>query len=149
LPFRATFREVYSNNCIIKLFESSFITTLFQDLLAKDIKLYIKNPSIVNQFAEHFEKKISTLMRQKPGALLQQAYAVYDPYFSSFVMSDVVKDSFTNSVVPHLKESMYSPDYWMYTITVEHMQSMVEQLHEKYGDASISGILATIRETIM
>ncbi len=138
MPFRATFREVYSNNCILKLFESSFIATLLQDLLPKDIKLFIKNPTIVTQFADHFQTKISTIVRQKPLQLLQQAYHHYDPYFSTFSFSDMVMKYYDKNAVPHIKENMYSPDYWMYTITLEHIQAILPQLQEKYGDASIS-----------
>lgn len=149
LPFRATFREVYSNICIIKLFESSFIAALLQDILAKDIKLYIKNPTIVAMFAEHFQKQISGLIRQKPAVLLKEVYNVYDPYFSSCVFSDIVVNHFSKHTMAHVRENLYSPDFWIYRVTIEHLQSIIPHLHEKYGDASISWILSTLRETIL
>jgi hypothetical protein len=65
LPFRATFREVYSNACILRLFESSFVTILLQDILPKDIKIYIKNSTIIQQFATYFKKDIASLIRKK------------------------------------------------------------------------------------
>jgi hypothetical protein len=149
LPFRATFREVYSNACIIKLFESSFIAALLQDILPKDIKLYIKNPTIVGLFATYFQKNISVLVRQKSSWLLKSIYSIYDPYFSSCVFSDVVINHFAKHPVTHIKESLYSPDFWIYKVTIEHLQSAIPHLQEKYGDTTISGILSTLRETIL
>ncbi|MBP6086450.1 hypothetical protein KA478_04715, partial [Patescibacteria group bacterium] len=101
LPFRATFREVYSNACIVKLFESSFIADILQDLLPKDIKIYIKNPSVVAQFAHHFQHRISALIRQKPQALLQSLYGVYDSYFPTFSFTDVIKSHFAKHDIAH------------------------------------------------
>ncbi len=125
LPFRATFREVYSNACIVKLFESSFIADILQDLLPKDIKIYIKNPSVVAQFAHHFQHRISALIRQKPQALLQSLYGVYDSYFPTFSFTDVIKSHFAKHDIAHIKENMYTLDFWVYTATIDEMQLMV------------------------
>jgi hypothetical protein len=149
LPFRATFREVYSNVCIIKLFESSFIAWVLQDLLTKDIKLYSKNTSLINLFWELFGEHISALARLDNDAIIKKAYEVYDPYFSWFTFSALIKQYFGDENISSFKENLYTPDYWVYKMTIEHMQSIIDLLQEKYGNASILWILHTLRETLM
>ena len=149
LPFRATFREVYSNNCIIKLFESSFVATLLEDLLPKDIKIYIKNPTVVNHFASLFQKRIAGMIRKKNTDLLSIVYEIYDSYFIDTPFTKIVKDHFSHSDITPLKENLYTPDFWIYMVTIEEIKPYIDMLHEKYGDISISGILATLRETIL
>ncbi len=149
LPFRATFREVYSNICIIKLFESSFIAGILQDLLAKDIKLYSKNTNLIALFWERFGEKISALVRLDNKEIIQKAYEIYDPYFDWFVFSALIQNHFWVEEITSFKENLYTPDYWIYKITIEHLHTIIHILQEKYGNASILWILHTLRETLM
>lgn len=65
LPFRATFREVYSNMFIIKLFDTHAIATLMQDINPRDTKIYVKNKQIIELYKELFSKSISTMLHKK------------------------------------------------------------------------------------
>lgn len=149
LPFRATFREVYSNVCILKLFESNFVATILQDILPKDIKIYSKNPQIIESFAAHFQKNVSHVIQKKDKDLLTDIYGVYDMYFASLRLVPVLHEHMTPDTITALKESLYTIDYWMCRMTLIDMQHIYIKLQEKYGDASICGILATMRETLM
>jgi hypothetical protein len=118
-------------------------------MLPKDVKLFVKTPTIVETFSHHFQKLVANIVRQKPKELITSVYDMINPYFTGFSYTNTLLEHFDKSDVPHLKENLYTADYWMFRITVEHMQSIVPMLQEKYGDASIAGILATIRDTIM
>lgn len=65
LPFRATFREVYSNMFIIKLFDTHAFATLLQDINPRDTKIYVKNKRIVELFRDYFSEGITSLLRAK------------------------------------------------------------------------------------
>ncbi len=149
LPFRATFREVYSNVCILKLFESNFVATILQDTLAKDIKIYSKNTQILELFAHHFQSHISRLIKKKSKDIITDVYGVYTLYFSSLEIIPAILEHTNKGTITAIKESVYTIDYWIYYMTLVHMQDIGIMLQEKYGDASIAGILATIRETLL
>lgn len=54
LPFRSTFKEVYSNVYILKLFDESFLIGLLQDINPRDIKIYLHNKDVIALFRENF-----------------------------------------------------------------------------------------------
>jgi hypothetical protein len=53
------------------------------------------------------------------------------------------------TTISHIKENLYSPDFWLYQKTLEALIPYISLLQERYGDASISGILSSLRETIL
>ena len=65
LPFRATFREVYSNQFIIKLFDTHAIATLMQDINPRDTKIFVKNKQIIELFKEYFSENVSAMLHTK------------------------------------------------------------------------------------
>lgn len=65
LPFRATFREVYSNMFIIKLFDTHALATLLQDINPRDTKIYVKNKKIIELFKNYFSQNISVMLHKK------------------------------------------------------------------------------------
>lgn len=149
LPFRATSKEVYSNNCIMKLFESSFVAILLQDMLAKDIKIYTKNPHLISLFREHFGTHVSRLVKKTNKSIVQQMYSVYDKLFPGTFFSDTVRASHTKRDMTALKESLYTLDYWLYTLTLEHIIDQTHTfLYTTYSYAHIAGIAAMMRETL-
>jgi len=98
LPFRATFREVYSNPCIIKLFESYAISTVLQDILPKDVKLFVKNQHIIEAFGASVGKSISALVNKN---YADMSAAVYGPLDRLLHMP-----LFVDAVLRHLPETI-------------------------------------------
>ena len=47
LPYKNTNKNIYSNMHIVRMFEESFIATLFQWIDNKDIRLYANNKKIL------------------------------------------------------------------------------------------------------
>lgn len=148
LPFRAAFREVYSNPCILKLFESYAVSTLFQDILPKDIKLSVKNQQIIETFGGLVGARISAIVQKDHHDMLASVYAVMDVYLQAPLLVEAAQKFLPATVVPTLRESLYTVDFWIYQEMLSRMQSIIPQLHTKYSDASICGILATLRETL-
>lgn len=75
LPSKSTFKEVYSNMFILKLFDENFINTILQDINTKTMRVHVSNPAILNMFKNMLWRQISRTMKLSNKALLNQVYA--------------------------------------------------------------------------
>lgn len=149
LPFRATFREVYSNICITKLFESSFLAILLQDILPKDVKIYIKNTKIINEFGTLFQQKISQLTKKSHKDLISAVYSPYNTFFTYVHYDTTVLKHTTKEIDPRIKEDMYTLDFRLHQEMLVKLTPFAQKLKDVYWDGSIAGILALLRETLL
>lgn len=149
LPFRATFREVYSNPCIIKLFESYAISTVLQDILPKDVKLFVKNQHIIEAFGASVGKSISALVNKNYADMSVAVYGPLDRLLHMPLFVDAVLRHLPETIMWSIKESLYTLDYWLYQALLARLETVAHLLQEKYSDASICGIVATLRETFL
>lgn len=149
LPFRASFRETYSNMCIVRLFESSFLAILMQDLLPKDVKMYTKAPKIVGEFWRLFQKKISQLTKKSHKDLITTLYSPYNDFFTQVRYDEILVTPSLKSLDQHIKENMYTLDFWLHQNILERLKPYATKLQEVYSDASIAGVMALLRETLL
>jgi len=80
LPFKATFKEVYSNMFLLHLFDENLLITLLQDINIKDLKLYVKQKKIILLFKKYFGSSISQLVRSSPNKIVATLYAPIDEF---------------------------------------------------------------------
>ncbi len=149
LPFRATFREVYSNMFIIKLFDTHAIATLFQDINPRDTKVYVKNKQIIRLFKDYFGDDISSLLRSRGKNLVHEFYQPLAdcvpaiPAFMETVERSVMKEEYD-----YLKESLYTVDTWLFHELLQRVAASNLQWRQKYSDYSVLGILASLKDTL-
>ena len=150
LPFRATFREVYSNMFIIKLFDTHAFATLLQDINPRDTKIYVKNKRIVELFKDYFSASISEMLHTKKKELAYEFYAPLArcvPDIANF--QETLSASITASEQENLKENLYTVDIQVFQYVLKELQAKSLHRQTKYSDYSILGILASIKDTLM
>jgi hypothetical protein len=149
MPFRATFKEVYSNMFILRLFDENFLTTLLQDITIKDIRIFAKHKEILEIFKHSFGKTISQRVKKKNDQLINHVYGpiqriIYE--YDSFL--DKLITHLTDRDITHIKENLYSADFWLFQEFCDIFISKHIDMYQKYSDFSILGILATVRDTL-
>lgn len=150
LPFRSSFREVYSNMFIIKLFNENFITTILQDINTKDIKIYLQNKEILALFKKKFGTNIKKLVKLDDKKLIKSLYGDLNLLFREIKwFDDVLNTTLKESDVLNLKESVYTFDFQIWIKTLYLIEYADLDLCVRYSDFSIIWILATLRDTIM
>ena len=149
LPFRATFREIYSNMCIVKLFESNFLVVLLQDILPKYVKIYIKNTKIINEFGRLFKQKISHLTKKSHKDLIWAVYWPYNTFFTHVHYDETLLKHTSKQTDARIKENMYTVDFWLHQEMLLKLIPFAQKLKDVYWDGSIAGILSLLRETLL
>lgn len=124
LPFRATFREVYSNMFIIKLFDTHAFATLLQDINPRDTKIYVKNKRIVELFKDYFSPQISEMLHTKKGALTEQFYAALAACMHDLPeLLPTLRTSITAAEQENLKENLYTIDVQVFQYLLMKLQN--------------------------
>lgn len=149
LPSKSTFKEVYSNMFILKLFDENFINTIVQDINTKTMRIHVSNTAILGMFKNMLWREISRTMKLKNKALLTQVYGVVA---QQLVTMDhflpTICARLTEQDCMHLKENLYTIDFWLRWESMRLLEEHDVALSETYGDMSILGIIAGLRETI-
>lgn len=149
LPSKSTFKEVYSNMFILKLFDENFINTILQDINTKTMRVHVSNPAILNMFKNILWREISRTMKLSNKALLTQVYTPVAQQLTSMphFLPTVCKRLTDNDCV-HLKENLYTIDLRLWRETIGLLEEHEVHLSDTYGDMSILWILAGLRETL-
>lgn len=149
LPFRSTFKEVYSNTFILRLFDENFIWSILQDINSKDIKIYIQNKEILSYFKNFFADDISKLVKLDDKSFVNN---IYDriTYFLKNInkFSTILSSNFNAKDISNIKENIYTFDFWLWIDFLDMLKSYKINLAEKYSDFSILWIVAVLRDTI-
>lgn len=149
LPFRATFREVYSNMFIIKLFDTHALATVLQDINPRDTKIYVKNKQIIELFKEYFSESISTMLHKKWESMIHQFYEPLRkcvPNIPGFI--ETIQSSLCASEKEYVKESLYTADVQIFHELLAQIDKGNISWHTKYSDYSILWILASLKDTL-
>lgn len=148
LPFRSTFREVYSNMFILKLFDEDFIWNILQDMNSKDIKIYIQNKEILNMFKDSFWDHISKLVKLTDRNLIKKIYGnVWSILKDIENFEQIIYDNLKKDDILNIKESIYTIDFWIWYKLLEDINDENMNLSLRYSDFSILWILSFFRDT--
>lgn len=149
LPFKAKFKEVYSNMFIVRMLDENFLATLLQDINQHDIKIYVKTPSLLQRFQDTFGARISSLVNENDTGVIQTVYSPMQKIFApGYPFVSTLEKYLKPSDIVHIKEHAYFLDFWLYTEFLNHLVDIETPLYDTYDTMVIAGILATIRETL-
>lgn len=150
LPYKSDSKKIYSNLCILNLFDENFVTTLLQDINNKDIKIYIKNQKIINDFKKKFWQNIWIFVKEKWKKLLDHVYQdlsklLNNPKKFLSILNKNIKDK----DMYQIKENLYSIDFRIFKDICKYINEMNIRLKDKHWDNIILWILSNLRETVL
>ncbi len=147
LPYKNTSKKVYSNMYIVRMFEENFLATVFQWLNQKDTRLYVNNKKILTSFKKMFAKKISNLVKKEKNEIIDILYKdnIKD-IFEKIKINKILKENLDEDDVYHIKDNMYTLDFWLYNKILEEMWEI--NLKNDYSDTNIFWIIASMIETM-
>jgi len=150
LPHKSNIKNIYSNICILKLFDENFIATIFQDINPKDVRIFIKNKNILDIFRKMFGKEISTLVKKEKNEIGKGIYG----WIASLLANDkkflkTIQKNLTDNDIYHLKESIYNLDFRMGQSFYKALFEWDINLKKYYSDQVIFWICANCRETLL
>lgn len=149
LPSKSTFKEVYSNMFILKLFDENFINTIMQDINTKTMRVHVSNPAILTMFKNMLWREISRTMKLSNKALLTQVYSPVAKQLAAMPhFLPTVCKRLTDEDCMHLKENLYTIDLRLWWEAIGLFEKFEVNLSATYGDMSILGIIAGLRETL-
>lgn len=149
IPYKADLREVYNNMYIVKMFNESFVSVLLQDMAPEDIKIYVKDSTVLDSFKELVGDHISDLTKMNDTTLLIDVYQDLLTVLETPYRSDLLQQHSTKNDIHVLKEHMYSLDFWIAQETYHYLSSHDLSLREHYDESSVMGMLATLRDTLL
>lgn len=148
LPFSSTLKKAQSNMYIIKLLQENFIAWAFQDINGKDIRLYINQKNIIKVFKETFGTMIKKYIQGDEKKVIEYVYSPLIKILKETPnLKDIIKKNITPKDVFHVKENLYTADFWIYNIALQYIHQKCE-LSDNYTDMNILGIIATLRDTL-
>lgn len=148
LPYKAKFKEVYSNMFIVKMLDENFIATLLQDINPDDIKIYVKSSQMLDNFKKKYSKKISSFVNSDRSKVIKSSYWK----LQSIVGNDmdyikVLNKHLTDGDIKKIKDHSYQLDFWFTIRSHELIEKMQKKLSDTYWPIVVSGILASLRDT--
>jgi hypothetical protein len=146
LPNKASIISHASNFFIIQLLNESFWSILLQDINQSDIKLYIKNPEILDIFKHYFSQDISRYLKFDDKELLATFYGPLNTIGYEKSISDIIILYSEERDVITIKDRMYCLDFWIFKIYSE--QVIASPLFDKCESPILLGLLATLKETL-
>lgn len=147
LPYKNTNKNIYSNMHIVRMFEESFVTTLFQWIDNKDIRLYANNKKLLDKFKSMFGKNISNLAKKNKKEIIQYLYwDLFDWILSDTLNIWSILENINDNDIYHIKDNMYSLDFWIYIEILNWLKNI--NLKKDYSDTNILGIISSMIETL-
>ncbi len=149
LPNKPTSKNIYSNTHLLKSFDENFLAVVLQDINPKDIRIYLKHKWILDTFKSLLGKQVSDLVTSKPAKFIETVYGSVAQHLESKAnFITVLTKQLTANDLFHIKENVYSIDFWVSQTAYHDLHGNKLVLSENYSDAAILGILAQIRETL-
>ncbi|MFA5748109.1 MAG: hypothetical protein WC872_03255, partial [Candidatus Absconditabacterales bacterium] len=148
LPYKTSFKNIYSNLSILNLFDENFLAVIFQEINPKDIRIYMKNKIILQLFKSFFGKSISSVVKLDKDDLIFSVYSSVSKNLSEIKnFLKITKDNLTQEDIYHIKENIYNFDFWLSNYFFEEISGLKINLNKNYSDLAILGIFANIKET--
>jgi hypothetical protein len=149
LPYKSDSKKMYSNMCILKLFDENFIWWFLQDINPKDIKIYVKNKQIIDDFKLLFGKDISSLVRKNWKEFIDKIYSNCCSLIQNWkAFTALIHNNLKNQDIIHIKENLYCFDFWLLQEFYKELINKKINLTKTYSDVIILWIFFNIRETI-
>ncbi len=149
LPMKPSFKEVYSNMYILKLFDECFVNTVLQDINKKTITLSVMNPDIIQYFKELVNNSLWTLVSLEWDEFVE---SFYRPLMQHIDFWDdcmkALKKHLTQKDKENMKENLYTVDNWMWREWLDILHAYDADLWAIYWDMSVLWMLSTLRETL-
>lgn len=147
LPYKNISKNIYSNMHIVRMFDENFLATFLQWINIKDIKLYINNKNMLDLFKNIFAKNIWKLVKMDKVELIDYLYKEKTKeLFEQLALNIVLKKSLNDEDVFHIKDAMYSLDFWIYYELLDNITIL--DLKHDYSDANILWIISSMMETL-
>ncbi len=146
LPNKALIISHESNFFIIQLLNESFRSILLQDINHSDIKLYIKNPEILDIFKNYFLQDISKYIKLGDKELLSILYTPFNNIGLEKSISDTIIEYSDERDIITIKDRMYCLDFRIYKIYSE--QITISPIFHGYEAPLLLWLLATLKETL-
>lgn len=149
LPYKSDDKKIYSNICILKLFDENFIWTFMQDINPKDIKIYIKNKQIIDQYKSDFGKKISSTVKKQSKLLIDEVYSLPFSILSNWNnFLKILRKHIKDIDIVHIKENLYCLDFQIINELYRQILDKNIDLKQTYPDIVILWIFSNFRETL-
>lgn len=146
LPYKNTSKNIYSNMHMVRMFDENFLATFLQWINQKDIRLYVNNKQILDKFKKMFAKNIWELVKKEKNEMIDILYKEkMKGIFQRTNLSKILKKYLNEEDIYHIKDAMYSLDFWIYNKILEDMTTI--NLNEEYSDSNIFGIISSMMET--
>jgi hypothetical protein len=149
LPYRSDNKKVYSNMCILKLFDENFIWWFLQDANPKDVKIYVTNKQIIDEFKLVFSKEISSIVNKNWEEFIDKVYCNPASLLQGgkrFIK--LIQRYLNKKDIIHVKESLYCFDFWILQCFYKELIKKDINLKNTYSDPIILWIFFNLRETI-
>lgn len=150
LPYKSNNKKIYSNMCILKLFDENSIWWFLQDINPKDIKIYVKNKNIIDDFKLIFGKEISSIVKKDWKDFIDKIYSDWCSLLQNWKeFIKLIQDNVKDEDIIHIKENLYCFDFWLLQDFYKELISKKINLNNKYEDTIIIWIFFNIRETLL
>jgi len=149
LPYKSDSKKIYSNMCILKLFDENFIWSFLQDINPKDIKIYIKNKQIIDDFKSIFGKEISLIVKKDWKEFIEKAYSKVSSLLKDWKwFTKSLQKNLNNTDISHIKENLYCFDFQLLQSFYKELINKKFELKKIYPDPVILWIFSNLRETL-
>jgi hypothetical protein len=136
LPYKNLSKNIYSNMHMVRMFDENFLATFLQWINTKDIKLYVNNKHILEQFKWMFSKNIGEIVKKNKNEMIDHLYKdKLKNIFEKLSLNKVLKKSLNDEDFFHIKDSMYSLDFWIYDRLLDEFADL--ELKKGYSDTNI------------
>jgi len=147
LPYKNLSKNIYSNMHMVRMFDENFLATFLQWINTKDIKLYVNNKHILEQFKWMFSKNIGEIVKKNKNEMIDHLYKdKLKNIFEKLSLNKVLKKSLNDEDFFHIKDSMYSLDFWIYDRLLDEFADL--ELKKGYSDTNILWILSSLMDTL-
>jgi hypothetical protein len=148
LPIKADLKEIHTNMYILHSFNQQAFITLLQDINIKDIKIYVKNKEILSSFKKMYSQTISNFLRGDRKQFITSLYISLANLTGKKQFIDVLDTYLTDKDLTHIKENLYSLDFWIWQDAVVYMLQHRVDLDKVYQPMVLIGITASLRDTL-
>jgi hypothetical protein len=148
LPYKSSYKEVYSHMYLLKLFDEHFLYTVFQDIGTSSVVITVSQSQVVKNFKHLFQERLRLCIDADAAWLLQYMYGPMGTLLHKAEerQAHLVEHTGAEDIV-RLKERVYTVDLHIWVHACELLTDYPKFI-DAYGKTGIIGISALLRETL-